>query len=114
MSTDEGSARPAFDDLAEELASTGVSVSTMFGHRSLMFTGYGVVNKGIGCLEDDTMVFRLVEGTPAHDEALAVHGSHLFDPSKTGREMKDWVVVPTSTLPRWRDWAAAAIEALTA
>ena len=107
MTTNEGAARPAFDELATELETDGVSVGTMFGHLALMRGG-----KGIGCLEDDTMVFRLGSGTPAHAEAMAVHGAHLFDPSKTGRAMKDWVVVPTSTQGRWSDWARAAIEAL--
>jgi hypothetical protein len=107
VSTNEGSARPAFDELAEELSPNGVSVGTMFGHRSLTYSG-----KGICCLDDDTMVFRLGAGTSAHVEAMAVPGAHLFDPSKTGREMKDWVVVPTSTVERWPDWAQAAMAVL--
>jgi hypothetical protein len=112
MSDNEGTARTHFDVLAEELAPEGVSVGSMFGHRSLMYSGAGVSGKAIACLEVDTMVFRLGADSPAHAEAMAMHGAHLFDPSKTGREMKDWVVVPTSTSDRWPDWAHAAVAAL--
>src|SRR3954471_6056048 len=49
---------------------------------------------------DQAMVFRLPdEGVRA--EALALEGAELFDPTRRGTPMPDWVVVPARHVSTW-------------
>ena len=56
----------------------------------------------------DAMVFKLVD-PEAHAQALALEGSHLFDPSEKGRPMREWVVVPAAHADRWAELAEQAV-----
>ena len=57
---------------------------------------------------EDTMAFKLTGD--AHAQALALQGSQLFDPSKRGRPMKEWVQVPFSHGEAWPALAEKALE----
>ena len=54
------------------------------------------------------MVFKLTG--EMHGEALSFDGSQLFDPSKKGRAMKEWVQVPFDYQKEWERFAKAAAE----
>jgi hypothetical protein len=56
---------------------------------------------------DGGTVFKLDE--PARDEALALAGSQLFDPSGN-RPMREWVVVSAEHQDRWPQFAQAAMQ----
>ena len=56
----------------------------------------------------ECMVFKLNGKT--HEEALALKGAVLFDPSGKKRPMKEWVQVPFEHKTKWKELAAAAMK----
>ncbi|WP_245679171.1 hypothetical protein [Actinomadura hibisca] len=99
------SAEEDFRRVGAELADLGVRVSSMMGSPALKDHA-GKVFANLH--RDGAMVFRLVRDTPEHAAALALPGASLFDPSGRGREVKDWVVVPHSSVDQWTDLAEVA------
>ena len=98
--------RARFDALAEELkGELDVVGASMFGMPSLKRRG----GKAFAGLYGDDMVFKLAG--EAHTEALALEGSHLFEPM-AGRPMKAWVQVPPQHESRWADLARSAESSL--
>jgi hypothetical protein len=55
---------------------------------------------------ENSMVFKLTG--KAHEEALSLSGSELFDPSKKGRAMKEWVQVSKTHSAKWKKFAEEA------
>jgi hypothetical protein len=98
----------AYRRLADELADRGVTTGQMFGKPTLKFG-----SKALACLFHESMAFKLGAGTEEHTGALALSGAELFDPSGTGRAMKDWVCVPVAHADRYLDLAEAARSRLT-
>lgn len=94
-------ARERFGDLAEELAGSGVVVSSMFGKPCLK-----AGSKAFACLFRDGVAFKLAG--PEHGKALDMDGAELFDPSGKGRPMKEWVQVPVAHADQWRGLGDAA------
>jgi hypothetical protein len=92
------------DEIAAQLADTGVTVGAMFGKRALKADG-----KAFACLKGDELAFRLGAGTPDHDTALDLPDTHLFDPSGGGRPFKDWVAVPATHADEWPRLAKQAL-----
>lgn len=41
-------------------------------------------------------------------------GAHLFDPSRMGRAMKEWVVVPNEHSAKWQDIGGQALAYVAA
>ena len=78
-----------------------VKRSQMFGMPCLKVKG-----KVFLCLYEDEMVFKL--SGQSHSQALALEGSSLFDPSRSGRPMKEWVRVPAAYSSTWIKLAEAA------
>jgi hypothetical protein len=97
-----------FDGIAEELAPAGSTAGAMFGKRALKAHG-----KAFACLKDDRLAFRLGDGTPDHQAALALSGASLFDPSGKERPFKDWVAVPIKHADEWSRLARVALDSLT-
>ncbi|MFC9977469.1 hypothetical protein ACFVH6_41880 [Spirillospora sp. NPDC127200] len=101
------SAQEDFKQVGAELADLGVGVSSMMGRPALKDRA----GKVFASLQrDGAMVFRLVRDTPEHAAALALPDASLFDPSGQGREVKDWVVVPHSSVDKWTDLAEVALS----
>jgi hypothetical protein len=94
-----------FDDIADDLAGRGVRAGRMFGCPSLMFDG-----KAVGCLKGELFAVKLGAGSAAHQEALALPGSALFDPGGKGRPFKDWVALPLAQSQHWLPFAEAAVS----
>jgi hypothetical protein len=69
---------------------------------------FKVNGKAFMCLFEKCTVFKL-EGK-SHKEALTLGGSQLFDPSKSGRQMKEWVQVPFNHNDKWDQLAKAAYK----
>ena len=106
MAQPSAAGRARFDglvnDLKGELDIVGVS---MFGMPSMKRRG----GKAFAGLYGEDMVFKL-EGE-AHATALALEGSHLFEPM-AGRPMKAWVQVPPTHETQWADLARKAEASL--
>ena len=76
--------------------------SQMFGKPC-----FKINSKAFMCLFEDEMVFKLAGD--AHQEALSLDGSQLFDPSGRGRAMKEWVQVPFAYKDKWAKYAKEAM-----
>lgn len=97
-------AEQAYERVVADLSGRGVTAGTMFGKPTLKMG-----TKSIACLYNEGMAFKLGAGTSEHVEALALTGAGLFDPSGTGRQMKDWVWVPVEHAQHWVEFADAAV-----
>jgi len=62
--------------------------------------------KAFVCFFEDCMVFKL--NGDVHSDALSLDGAQLFDPSKKGRPMKEWVQVSFEYKDQWASFAKAA------
>nr|AWJ66210.1 hypothetical protein [uncultured bacterium] len=69
---------------------------------------FKVNGKAYVCLFQNEMVFKL-DGS-AHDTAMSLDGSQLFDPSGKGRPMKQWVQVPFEYNELWPKFAKRSME----
>ena len=94
----------AYERLVADLSGRGVVAGQMFGKPTLK-----VGTRSVACLYNEGMAFKLTAGTAEHTEALALAGANLFDPSGTGRAMKDWVWVPVEHATHWAEFADAAV-----
>jgi hypothetical protein len=77
--------------------------SQMFGKPCFKVNG-----KAFMSFFEKCMVFKLTG--KEHKEALSLDGSELFDPSKKGRAMKEWVQVPYDYSAKWKKFAKAAFD----
>lgn len=80
-----------------------VEESQMFGKPCFKVNG-----KAFMSLFDNCVVFKLSDN--AHEEALKLKGSRLFDPSGKGRAMKEWIQVTASNKAKYKEFAKAAMS----
>jgi hypothetical protein len=104
---DKDEATREFEDLVEVLGAEDpdVKAGQMFGMPVFMRG-----RKAFGGPRPGGMVFKL--SGDAHAKALALKGSHLFDPGEMGRPMKQWVVVPIAHRQHYEELARAAVADL--
>jgi hypothetical protein len=100
-------ARARYDEIADDLAgrNDNVTLGQMMGMPAIKRAG-----KMIGGFSEreDAMVFKLTDAK-TREEALALRGAHLFDPSGGKRApMKEWVVVPATHASQWPSIATKA------
>jgi hypothetical protein len=100
-------ARARYDEIADDLAAQNddVTLGQMMGMPAIKRGG-----KMIGGFSEreQAMVFKLGDAS-AREEALALKGAHLFDPSGGKRApMKEWVVVPATHASQWPTLATKA------
>ena len=81
----------------------GAAEGQLFGKPCFKIGG-----KAFICFFESCMVFKL--GGNAHSEAIALKDAVLFDPSKKGRPMKEWVQVPFAHKKHWERLAMAALQ----
>lgn len=77
--------------------------SQMFGKPCFKIGG-----KAFICFFQNEMVFKLTG--EAHNDALSLDGSQLFDPSGKKRPMKEWVQLPFDYSNDWAEYAQSAME----
>ena len=100
--------RARYDEVADDLAARNddVELGQMMGMPAIKRSG-----KMIGGFSNDegAMVFKLTDQA-AREQALALKGAHLFDPSGGRRApMKEWVIVPAAHADKWADLANQAL-----
>lgn len=93
--------------VTEITATTPSKASKMFGMPCLKNQN----GKAFAGFHQGAMSFKL--HAPAHGTALALPGAHLFDPTASGRPMKEWVVVPAEFADQWLTFAHAALAYVT-
>ncbi|MGZ3921271.1 MAG: hypothetical protein ACXVC7_13300 [Bacteroidia bacterium] len=81
----------------------GTEESQMFGKPCFKVNG-----KAFMSLFEKCIVFKLTGND--HKDALSLDGSQLFDPSKKGRAMREWVQVPFDYSTKWKKYAKAAYD----
>ena len=93
------------EDIYIEIGSKieGAEESQMFGKPCFKING-----KAFMCFFNGDVVFKLTD--KAHKDALSLDGSKLFDPSGTGRAMKEWVQVTYDDKDQWSKFAKAAFD----
>jgi hypothetical protein len=94
---------PEYQKLVDAFTKDGAEASKMFGMPCLKIGG-----KAFAGTYDKALVFKL--SGESHAEALALPKAHLFDPSGTGRPMKEWVVTPEITPAKAKKFASAAMD----
>ena len=97
-----------FDELAEALKEAGITKSYMFGMPVLKLG-----RKPIAGLATDGVNFKLPVDSSEMSRALALSGSHLFQPEMHGRKgplMKQWVVVPFAHSESYGDLIMASMK----
>jgi hypothetical protein len=77
--------------------------SQMFGKPCFKING-----KAFMSLFDNCVVFKL--NGKAHETAMSLTGSRLFDPSGKGRAMKEWVQVSASNKSRYKEFGKEAMK----
>ena len=100
-------ARERYDELVDDLLARNddCEASQMKGlpcikHGGKMVAGFSA--------SADEMAFKL-PNEAAREEALALAGAHLFDPSGKGRPFKEWAAVPSAHAAQWPRLAEAAL-----
>jgi hypothetical protein len=96
-------AAEVLDNLADELAGEGVIRGTLFGKQCLKLHG-----KAFLCAFHDAMVFKL--DSDSLEGAMSLEGARRFDPSASGRAMREWVEVPPDHAAAWRGLAHDALQ----
>ena len=100
-------ARARYDEICDDLVARNpeVVLTQMMGMPAVKADGKLVCG---WVRSEEAMVFKLPDAA-AHASALALDGSHLFDPGGTGRPFKEWMVVPGAHSSRWAGLAEAAL-----
>jgi hypothetical protein len=87
-------------------SSDSVTAGQMFGKACLKINGKAFVAQHL-----EAVIFKL-SGTD-HDQAMALPGAVLWDPSGKGRPMKEWVALPATASQHFDAFANAALEYVT-
>lgn len=101
-------ARERYDELVDDLLARNESceASQMMGMPCIKHGGKMVAGFSASA---DEMAFKLPNEVD-REQALALDGAHLFDPSGKGRPFKEWVAVPAAHASEWPRLAEAALR----
>lgn len=100
--------RERYDALCDDLVARNedVELGQMMGMPCVKRSGKMVAGF---TRAEGAMAFKLPDAA-VREQALALDGAHLFDPSGEGRPFKEWVVVPAAHAGRWKSFAGHALR----
>ena len=91
-----------FEDIVKKLTkSSDITAGNLFGKPCIKVNGKAFV----ASFKED-MAFKLTG--KAHEKALALKGSKLWDPSGKKRPMKEWVQIHNKYSDEWLEFAKEA------
>ena len=95
-----------YDEIADELVAENpeVQLGQMMGMPCIKAGGKMIIG-----IWNEEMVFKLPDES-VREQALALEGAHLFDPSEKGRSFKEWVQVPAAHMGEWPGLADEALR----
>jgi hypothetical protein len=95
-----------YDAIADELVAENpdVQLGQMMGMPCIKVGGKMVIG-----IWNEEMVFKLPDEA-VREQALALEGAQLFDPSEKGRAFKEWVQVPAAHMSEWPGLADEALR----
>jgi hypothetical protein len=98
--------RASYDQIADELVAENpeVQLGQMMGMPCIKAGGKMIIG-----IWNEEMVFKLPDES-LREQALALQGAHLFDPSEKGRAFKEWVQVPAAHMSEWPGLADEALR----
>jgi hypothetical protein len=94
-----------YNEAGEQIKSA--EASQMFGKPC-----YKINGKAFMCFFEDCAVFKLE--SKDHETSIKLSGAELFDPSRKGRAMKEWVQVPYKHKDKWMPLAKSAAKYVAA
>jgi hypothetical protein len=99
-------ARERYDEIAADLEARDPDVQSgqMMGMPMIKCGG-----KIIAGYRDGMMAFKLPDDGE-REQALALEGAELFDPSGQGRSMRTWVAVPVAQVTKWEELTETALR----
>jgi hypothetical protein len=99
-------ARERYDEVAAylEARDPDVELGQMMGMPAIKYGG-----KLIAGYSDGSMAFKLPD-EGERERALALEGAELFDPSRQGRVMRQWVAVPLAHAAKWEELVDTALR----
>jgi hypothetical protein len=95
-----------YDEIADELVAENpeVQLGQMMGMPCIKAGGKMIIG-----IWNEEMVFKLPDEA-VREQALALEGVRLFDPSEKGRAFKEWVQVPAAHMGEWLGLADEALR----
>jgi hypothetical protein len=98
--------RERYDEVAADLAARepDVELGQMMGMPTIKYGG-----KLIAGYWEGGMAFKLPDESE-RERALALDGAELFDPSRQGRAMRQWVAVPLVHAAKWEELVNIALR----
>lgn len=90
-----------FNTIGDQISES--SKGQLFGKPCFKISG-----KAFTCFFKNEMVFKLTD--TAHNEAMSLDGTQLFDPSGKNRPMKAWVQMPSDYKKKWQFFAEEAAK----
>jgi hypothetical protein len=99
-------ARERYDEVAADLEARDpdVELGQMMGMPAIKYGG-----KLIAGYWEGAMAFKLPD-EGERERALALEGAELFDPSRQGRAMRQWVAVPLAHAAKWEELVDTAVR----
>ena len=99
-------ARERYDTVAADLAARDpdVQLGQMMGMPTIKYGG-----KLIAGYAEGVMAFKL-PADAERERALSLEGAELFDPSRQGRAMRQWVAVPVAHAAKWEELVDTALR----
>lgn len=93
-----------FMPILDSLARDGAEERYMFGQRGLVSQGHLFAT-----MFNASFVARLVAGTPEYDEALALPGSVIWNPTHGKKPFSDWIQISMNHQASWLSYARVAL-----
>ena len=87
---------------SELITKKNVNTGNLFGKACIKLE-----TKAFAAFHKDEMVFKLT--VPEQKEIITLKGAHPWDPSGSGRPMKEWICLPATHVKFWPELAEKSL-----